>query len=272
VEISDEDKGAFMMAVHGMDRQLGLDLILHTPGGSLAATESIMHYLHEMFGVNIRTIIPQIAMSAGTMMACSSRLIIMGKHSNVGPIDPHLRSISAQMVLGEFEQAWKEVQKDPGKAALWQPIISKYHPTFLTQCKNAVDWARAFTERNLRTVMFAGDADAAKKAADIVESLISFGTQNLHDRHLHIHDCLGMGLKVEALENVAGPEFQDTILTVHHSYLLALANTAAIKMIENHTGRAFVKQAQAQVQMMPMQMQQLIQGPPLAEIPGTVAT
>ncbi len=39
VQITDEDKNGIMMAVHDLDRTLGLDLILHTPGGELNATE-----------------------------------------------------------------------------------------------------------------------------------------------------------------------------------------------------------------------------------------
>ena len=39
--VNDKDKEAFMATIHKMDRKKGLDLILHTPGGDLAATESI---------------------------------------------------------------------------------------------------------------------------------------------------------------------------------------------------------------------------------------
>src|SRR5689334_20390931 len=74
-EITDEDKNGFMMAVHGINRNDGLDLILHTPGGNIAATESIVDYLHQLFGNDIRAIVPQIAMSAGTMIACSCKEI-----------------------------------------------------------------------------------------------------------------------------------------------------------------------------------------------------
>lgn len=95
LDINDEDKNGFMMTIHHMDRSKGLDLILHTPGGSVGATESIVDYLHKMFGNNMRAIVPQMAMSAGTMMACSCRVILMAKHSNLGPIDPHLRDVPA---------------------------------------------------------------------------------------------------------------------------------------------------------------------------------
>ena len=70
-EINDDDKNGFMATIHGLDRTKGLDLLLHTPGGNLTATESIVDYLRKMFGNDIRAIIPQIAMSAGTMIACS---------------------------------------------------------------------------------------------------------------------------------------------------------------------------------------------------------
>lgn len=42
--IDDNDKNAFMQTVYGLDKSKGLDLILHTPGGNIAATESLVHY------------------------------------------------------------------------------------------------------------------------------------------------------------------------------------------------------------------------------------
>src|SRR5665213_2680528 len=103
--INDEDKNGFMMAIHGMGkkRMAGLDLILHTPGGDIASTQSIVRYLREMFGDDIRAIIPQIAMSAGTMIACSCREVWMGKESNLGPIDPWVAGIPAAGILEEFK-------------------------------------------------------------------------------------------------------------------------------------------------------------------------
>lgn len=42
LSINDNDKNAFMTAIHDLDRTKGLDLVLHTPGGDLAATESLV--------------------------------------------------------------------------------------------------------------------------------------------------------------------------------------------------------------------------------------
>jgi ClpP class serine protease len=57
--INDFDKNGFMSVVHELDFDKVLDLLLHTPGGSISATESIIDYLHEIFGGDIRAIIPQ---------------------------------------------------------------------------------------------------------------------------------------------------------------------------------------------------------------------
>lgn len=82
-----------MENVHRLDKRKGLDLILHTPGGDLTATEQIITYLHSSFDGNIRAIIPQMAMSAGSMIAVSCPQIIMGKQSCLGPFDPQMRPI-----------------------------------------------------------------------------------------------------------------------------------------------------------------------------------
>jgi len=46
--ISDTDINAFMENIYKMDKNKGLDLVLHTPGGDIAATEQIINYLHSI--------------------------------------------------------------------------------------------------------------------------------------------------------------------------------------------------------------------------------
>ena len=94
-----------MNSIKGLDVNKGLDLILHTPGGNPTATEGIVKYLHSRFGDDIRVIVPQMAMSAGTMLACAAREIVMGKHSCLGPIDPQYGGVPAYNIVTEFRQA-----------------------------------------------------------------------------------------------------------------------------------------------------------------------
>jgi hypothetical protein len=165
---------------------------------------------------------------------------LMAKHSNLGPIDPQLRGIPARNVIKEFEQACREIKADPSKTPLWQTIIGKYHPTFLLQCKNAINWSDKFAREQLRGVMFEGEKNAGRRARKVVRKLNEFGARNTHNQHLHFDDCKNVGLKVKAIET--DPALQDALLTVHHCYMHTLMNSPAFKIIENHTGTAFVKQ------------------------------
>jgi ClpP class serine protease len=144
-QVNDADKNGLMTVIHGLDRTKGLDLILHTPGGETAATESIVDYLHAMFGTNIRAIVPQLALSAGTMIACACKEILMGKHSSLGPIDPQLGGVPAHGIIEEFERAIKEIKADPARIPVWQPIIAKYPPTLIGECEKAMKWSQDMT-------------------------------------------------------------------------------------------------------------------------------
>ncbi len=241
VEINDEDKNGFMMAVHGLDKRKGLDLFLHTPGGSIAATQSIVDYLHKIFDRDIRAIVPQIAMSAGTMISCACKEIWMGKHSNLGPTDPHLRGIPAHGVVREFKRAVKECAKYPDRVRIWQQVIGQYRPTFLSQCENAIKWSNDFVEQELKNGMFASEPDAAKKAKQVSKALASYVDNRSHERHIHAEECKSLGLIIKKIESDGGPEFQDLVLTVHHCYMHTLMNSSALKIIENQSGAAFIK-------------------------------
>ena len=222
-----------------------INLILHTPGGGIAAVQSLVDYLHKMFQDDIRAIIPQIAMSAGTMLACSCKTIWMAKHANLGPIDPHLRGIPAYGAIQEFKRACQEVKKDPGKIHIWQSVIGQYRPTFLGQCQNAIKWSNEFVQRELESVMFKGKAGATDRAKRIVKKLTDYRANRTHERHISAEECEEMGLVIKKVED--DPTLQDLLLTVHHCFMHSLMNTSSYKMIENHLGVAFVKQ---QAQMM----------------------
>ena len=236
---TDEDKNGFMMAVHGLDRSKGLDLIIHTPGGSLSATHSIINYLHSMFGSDIRAVIPQIAMSAGTIMACACKSILMGLHSNLGPIDPHINNVSTYAVLDEFKKAYKQIKNDPAMINVWRPILEQYRPTFLSQCEYAKDWTKNLVTNELMNNMFQGDPNAATIAADAAKELSNH--TDGHSKHIHMQECINIGLKIEQLEAKGNEKLQDLILTVHHCYMNTIMNTSAYKLIENQNGAAFVK-------------------------------
>jgi membrane-bound ClpP family serine protease len=135
-----------MTTINKLDVSKGLDLILHTPGGDTAATESIVDYLWQIFQGDIRCFVPQMAMSAGTMIACSCKEIWMGKQSSLGPVDPQFGGIPAHGVLEEFTRAYNEMVNDPRTIPVWQPVIAKYGPTFIGECDKAVKWSTSLVK------------------------------------------------------------------------------------------------------------------------------
>ena len=232
-----------MTVVHKLDRTKGLDLVLHTPGGAVSATESLVDYLRQMFGTNIRVIVPQLAMSAGTMIACSAQTIVMGKQSSLGPIDPQLGSgIPAHGVVEEFNRAYSEIKSDQAKIPLWQPIIAKYHPTLIGECEKAIVWAKEIVREWLISGMLKDKENNNKLADKIIEELADHALMKSHSRHLAAQRCIDMGLNIEMLEN--DDEFQDIVLSLHHACIHTLTSTPATKIIENHNGVAFIQSVQ----------------------------
>ena len=191
VEINDEDKNGFMTVIHQLDRNLGLDLVLHTPGGETAATESLVDYLRSMFGTDIRAIVPQLAMSGGTMIACACKEIVMRKQSSLGPIDLHFGGIPAHGVVEEFERAKKKISKDASSIPVWQPIIAKYSPAFIGECEKAIAWSNEMTKDWLRTGMFASENTPGRKIAKILKELGDHALTKSHARHLSVERCRG---------------------------------------------------------------------------------
>ncbi len=242
VEVNDADKNGFMSVIHQLDRKKGLDLILHTPGGDIAATESLVSYLRSMFGTDIRVIVPQLAMSAGTMIACASKQIIMGKESSLGPVDPQIGGIPAHGVIEEFTRAHAEVKADASKIPIWQPIIAKYNPTLIGECEKAVKWADEIVKEWLKTGMFKNLKTKEQKANKIAKELGDHALTKNHSRHLSMARCKEIGLKVYALEKDS--VLQDLVLSIHHMCIHTLSATGAYKLIENHNGTAFILQTQ----------------------------
>ncbi len=246
IDINDEDKNGLMLCIHELDRSKGLDLLLHTPGGDGQATVSLVEYLRSMFGKNMRAIVPQIAMSAGTMIACSCKDIVMGKQSSLGPIDPQFGVIAAANLLEEIKKAREDIGKNPNLALFWNPILSKIIPSFLERCEWAIRDANEFLQNTLRENMFANlnKNEQDEKIASVSKSFAN-NEGRAHNTHIQYQQCFDSGLNVHKLED--DDKLQDLVLTIHHCYMHTLSNTGAFKVIENHLGRAIVRHQTVQL-------------------------
>ncbi len=185
LSIGDEDIQAFMEVTQGVEGD-GLDLILHSPGGSPEATEGVVSYLRSRFS-HIRVIVPNLAMSAATMIACAADEIVLGKHSFLGPTDPQIlistslgtRFIPAQAVLDQFDKAKKECV-DPKKLSVWLPMLNQYGPDLLVRCEAALAMSRELVKTWLTSYMFRGADNGCERAADISEWLADHQVSKSH--------------------------------------------------------------------------------------------
>ena len=254
VSIVDEDLQGLMEVIHGLTGSQ-LDLILHSPGGSLEAAEAFVHYLRSKFD-HIRVIVPQLAMSAATMIACAADKIVLGKHSFLGPTDPQFflptplgqRMVPAQAILAQFEQAREEC-KDPQKLAAWLPMLNQYGPDLIVQCQNVSDRAKYLVRTWLSSFMFNNDPKANEKAESIATWLSTHDNFKSHGRHIPRSELEEKGLKIERLED--NQELQDIFLSIFHATTHTFTGTNAAKIIENHLGKAFIKCVQTVTPMQP---------------------
>lgn len=271
VSISNEDVQGMMEAIHGVEGT-ELDLILHSPGGSPEAAEALVVYLRSKF-THIRVIVPSMAKSAATMIACSADEILMGAHSFLGPIDPQIvlqtalgpRMVPAQAIIDQFEQAKLDCT-DPVKVRAWLPMLSQYGPDLLMTCRNASKMSEDLVKGWLKLYMFRTDPHRAKKAKDIARWLSNHANFMSHMRHIPRDALRKKYVKITDLED--DQELQDLYLSVFHATTEALTNTGLVKIIENHLGKAFMKLHQAMVipqffqQLQPVSPPQPQPGPP----------
>lgn len=231
IYIDDFDKNGFMTMIKDLDKSKGLDLILHTPGGLLDARESIIDYLHAVFGDNIRAIVPQISMSGGTMIACACKEILMGKHSSLGPVDPQMGIFSAQNIIKEFELAKKEIIEQPESIPFWTIVLDKYPENILIECENAIEWSEYILDKSLKYSMFKEEDQV--KIDKIKYDLITGSTTN-HSQNLSAEKCREIGLNIKYLED--NEELQDLVLSIHHDCISYFIHMNQDKLFINQNG------------------------------------
>lgn len=239
-DINDNDMNGFIRTVRGLDPARGLDLILHTPGGRPTSAEAIVNYLHTVFGNNIRVIVPYMAMSAGTMIACSARTILMGNYSCLGPVDAQIGGIPAYNIVKIYENAKEELARNPDSLSFWSIELQKIHYAMLPTAQDAIELSDILVSRWLRRFMFEGESGSAldNKVRRILRKLNSNNKD--HGRHFSYELCKQIGMNVELLEN--DPQLEELVLGIHHAYNITMVNYPVSKLIENQEGALYVTQ------------------------------
>ncbi len=97
------DSEAVLRAIQMTDRDVPLDLVLHTPGGLVLAALQIARAI-KAHPAKCTVFVPHYAMSGGTLIALAADEIVMCEHSVLGPVDPQLGQLPAASVLKVLER------------------------------------------------------------------------------------------------------------------------------------------------------------------------
>ncbi len=101
--INIEDSEAVLRAIKMTDRDIPIDLILHTPGGLVLAAEQIARALIR-HSAKVTVFVPHYAMSGGTLIALAADEIVMDENAVLGPVDPQLGQHPAASILRVLER------------------------------------------------------------------------------------------------------------------------------------------------------------------------
>ena len=183
------------------------------------------------------------AMSGGTLIAVSCDEIWMGRHSNLGPVDPQMGGMPAQAILEELELASKQCAANPAAAPLWQAILGKLAPTQVLNCIRAIEWSNQILEKSLSQGMFR-DVPGEQQKEYLIKVTALLGEQKTsknHNRHITREQLREVGIKIKEIES--DQKLQDALLTLHHFFCICFDQTPVTKIICNQTGLVYAVQS-----------------------------
>lgn len=163
------------------DKRNSVFVMLETSGGSIETAERIGDLLHYHYPAGVNFIIPNFAMSAGTVLVMCGDRILMDYYSVLGPIDPQVQSgggrgrwIPALGYLDKFEELVQKSNSGNLSAAELAFMIEKFDPAELDYFEKARDlsidllkkWLVAYKFKNWTVTRTNGKAVTAKMKSD----------------------------------------------------------------------------------------------------------
>ncbi len=177
--ITIEDSEQILRAIRLTPPDVPIDLILHTPGGLVLATEQIARALIR-HPAKVTVYVPHYAMSGGTMLALAADEIVMDANAVLGPVDPQLGNFPAASVLKVVEQ--KPIGEIDDQTLIMADLSRK---------------AIAQVQRFVRTLL-KDNVPNQKIAPEKIESVIDALTTGkvTHDYPITVEEASEMGLPI----------------------------------------------------------------------------
>ena len=194
-----------LLASVSESKNKSIDLMMHSPGGELGATEKILQMIRERFD-NFRMIVPNQAKSAATMLGLGSDEILMGYLSELGPIDPQILKtlpngtfifIPAHALINTLEHIKNQIRNNE-PYQVYMPILSNIEPEMIDICQKAISESSEVAEQWLKKYMLRGYPEEAIKK--VVEDLGSTKVYKTHGKMISAVQAKSMGLNVTLID------------------------------------------------------------------------
>jgi ClpP class serine protease len=173
IDIHDSEQ--VLRAIKLTDPNIPIDLILHTPGGLVLATEQIAMALCRHPG-KVTVFVPHYAMSGGTLLALAANEIVMDENAVLGPVDPQLGQWPANSILKAVEQ--KQVNEVDDETLIMADVARKA----VGQIRNLI-------------VNILSHGEMPKDKAETLADMLSSGIWT-HDYPIGVAEAREMGLPV----------------------------------------------------------------------------
>lgn len=206
--VTHDDVVPFMDLLHNVPPDSGIELLLHTGGGDIDTAEKLISMVRQKVGESkFRIVVPDFAMSAGTLMVLGADRVVMSDSSSLGPIDPQIltpdnrgvmRWMPAQNFLDAFDVHSKTLSKDPNNLPA-RIMLGKLDPAILRQCESARQRAQRLAESQLNQGMFRGGTGNTTGTAS---ELLDTTRWQSHSQTISWQDAIAppLELKVEYVE------------------------------------------------------------------------
>jgi len=120
--INIEDSEEILRAIRFTPDDMPIDIILHTPGGLVLASEQIAWALKK-HKAPVTVFVPHYAMSGGTMIALAADKIIMDENAVLGPVDPQLGRYPAASILKVIKN--KKIDEIDDETLIYADVAEK---------------------------------------------------------------------------------------------------------------------------------------------------
>ena len=171
LSINREDADRIYKALQKSDKAKPILLVLSSPGGDVAAAYFIGKLCREHTDASFQVAVPREAKSAATLISCAADKIHMGSLSELGPIDPQIRSMPALAVKHSLEHLSEVASKYPGSQAMLSEYLAKSLPIeVLGYYERAAHSAVQYAERLLGARI--GITSSPKENSQLAKKLV----------------------------------------------------------------------------------------------------